>query len=342
MDTASPGNTVVAKLLWATLTAFEYINPKFSTVLSSESVILALLHTARMVISDGVLSALQASTPPAIDFFKSLPDAYIKGWGIYCLVLDKPNHPPSLYLGSATSASSGLRLRIKQYSSKCAQLNMPQHVQRLRADGYQITHSRRLMNLDIPSPELIPKLRVLYVALEAAFTFGFGVLHNRTKNYGARLPLCPWSLASLDYFGLCSHNPLIEHVEGDLELSKEEVQCIAKQKKERRKGDFARYRNSDKGQRKAKASQDQRTKDGINKNRMNMIKAEKRFYCSRCQVASDSQSAFDGHNAGNKHKKKMELLFEYCEDCRVATPNLSAYKMHIATKGHLKRVTLLA
>lgn len=49
---------------------------------------------------------------------------------------------------------------------------------------------------------------------------------RRDHDYGFN-HLCPWPLESFDYDGACSHNPLMEGIAGDLEMSEEELQKIA-------------------------------------------------------------------------------------------------------------------
>lgn len=66
---------------------------------------------------------------------------------------------------------------------------------RRSTDGYEIVHKDLLVWCPIRSPEDVPRLRVLFVLIEAAFSFLFWTMKSENKDYGMS-SCCPWPRAS--------------------------------------------------------------------------------------------------------------------------------------------------
>jgi hypothetical protein len=72
----------------------------------------------------GLFDVVQASVPPSIDFFKSLPTFFKKRRGIYAkrravyaIVLEKKLCRAKLYIGVSTHSEQGVRQRFLQYEN---------------------------------------------------------------------------------------------------------------------------------------------------------------------------------------------------------------------------------
>ena len=62
--------------------------------------------------------------------------------------------------------------------------------------------------------------------MEAALSFLFWAMSSRKELHSCR-EFCPWSRDLLEWHGLCSHNPLVEGVPGDFDLSREQLEEMA-------------------------------------------------------------------------------------------------------------------
>ncbi|KAI1140747.1 hypothetical protein F5Y05DRAFT_374715 [Hypoxylon sp. FL0543] len=84
-----------------------------------------------------MLEVLKSPGPPSVEFFRSLPRPADKVWGVYALLLEHPELPPSVYIGSGTNAKIGVFYRLRQYKT---QHHRPRLVQAAVRKGYTITH----------------------------------------------------------------------------------------------------------------------------------------------------------------------------------------------------------
>ena len=74
--------------------------------------------------------------------------------------------------------------------------------------------------------------RLLFVALEATFTFYFWALYSKDKDY--KMGACtPWPRDSFTYHGLCNHSALNERVNGNFDLTADQLTSLAALVKER-------------------------------------------------------------------------------------------------------------
>jgi hypothetical protein len=159
----------------------------------------------------------------------------------------------------------------------------------------------------------------LFLALEATFTYVFWALISKT-DYGYGLAhVCQWDRDSLEYDGLCSHNPLTESPAGDYALSAEQLEAHAAEVKQRRLEINKEWRENTKAanpetynSRISKNSQAYRDRHpGIStaagKRCKNKAVTEKRHYCAICDHAFTYPTYLRQHLAGPKHAAKAAL-----------------------------------
>ena len=97
-------------------------------------------------------------------------------------------------------------------------------VKAIREDGYTISHKGYLCWMPFANKlsDVLPA-RVLIRGLEGLFTVLVWAFENHHRNYGTP-SLCPWSLDTMEYDGLCSHTTFKEGLPGEAEgLTHEQV-----------------------------------------------------------------------------------------------------------------------
>jgi hypothetical protein len=313
---------LVLTLMWTCFmtTPQHHKHPIFAKVLLSQDPLEELLSDASIMFAPGLYQVLQSATPPSVAFFKSLATKVKKRWGIYVLVLEKAGHRSKVYIGSGTNARLGVSDRFAQYDSLNA-TTMPRCVQRALNDDYLITRKGLLCWAPIPSAALVPVLRVLFTVLEATFTFVFWCIYSKTKDYGGMDKFCLWPLDTLEYDGLCSHDPLHESVAGNFSLSAEELEAQAAEFS-RRRAEKEREREAN---RKAKdpiqyaaqrlqysATYREKNPDKVktsSKNSREKIKKQKTHYCAVCRISFDKVDALMKHLAGPVHAAKANNVY---------------------------------
>jgi hypothetical protein len=94
----------VAWLVWTilTLTPAKLKNPVQAIILTSQDVVAKLMSDSELEFALGLWDVVQASAPPSINFFKSLPSffkrsrgIYVKRWAVYAVVLRRSSVVPS-------------------------------------------------------------------------------------------------------------------------------------------------------------------------------------------------------------------------------------------------------
>lgn len=309
-------------------------NPIFDQVLPSISVITELLYSSSIVFCPGLFDILQASTAPTLAQLKSLPTNFSKRWGIYLLTLEKPLCLPKIYIGSGTSAASGVTARLNMYTTGHG---LPKYVVEALNNGYIITHKGLLLWAPIPSAEDVPLLRALFVLLEATFCFVFWAVMSKNDgdfySFGIT-SLCSWILKDLPYAGLCSHNPLIEKLGADFSLSAEDLAALQK----------ARKRNE--AARKLPANQAQFAGNV----------SSKRFFCAVCNYPAAHKSNLDNHNKSKRHLRKANPALAppparnanirarniankryHCAICNYAATHQQNLDVHLASEKHRQK-----
>ena len=290
-------------IAWACLqNGGSWINPRFLVVIPTQALLHSLFMSMGFEFCPDLLSVLQAPSPPSIDWFMALNPVVPKGvWGVYAIVLKKKGHPDLLYIGSATRSKQGARGRFGEYR---ALRRLPKYVKRAMADGYKICSHTLLCWCPIPAASLRPAQRHIVLLLEAVFTCAFWALPRKDKWFGFH-GLCPWSRSAYEYTGCCSHNPLLDPVKGDLNLTKEEIEELEAATRAKDKAYASSYgrekrANPTEGW---KASQKAKNAKQYPQTRANQVKAieEKTFYCSVCDVASTDAAAQEIHNGTPRH-----------------------------------------
>ena len=322
---------LVLFVTWACLSIRVHRNGIFKQLIPSQAILSEMCSAASLAFAPGLLEAVQSASPPAVSFFRNLPSDCSRRWAVYALVLEKPGALSLIYIGSGTDAKNGLRSRWRDYEKR--QLDkLPDHVAAALRDGYSIVHKGTLVWSPLPSAANVPRSRVLFIAMEATFTFLFWAVKSRKPDH-FMLPCCPWPLASFSYGGLCSHSPLQDSVQGRFDLSAEQLEAIAADNKEKNAAKLSQYRKDHPDLIK---STKQRS--------FAKVKASKKFHCSLCGVSCAKPWELKRHNSYTRHRLRVEKATEgiknkyRCVPCDYATSSQSAFCNHKKAQRHLRNV----
>ncbi|CAN9337257.1 unnamed protein product [Alternaria alternata] len=337
---------LLVALIWACLSVPVHKNGLFTTVLFTSTVIAEICSAASLSFCPGLLDAMQAAAPPTLSWWKSLPVNQPRRWGVYCLVLEKPGHIPLIYIGSGTDAKRGCPARLQIYEQLKHFHMWPKYVLKAHRDGYAITHIGWLVSAPIPSAGIIPPVRLLFIAMEATFSFLFWTMKSADKDYGMA-SCCPWFGKGLfTYGGLCSHNALLEMVCGNFDITPEEREAITAKVKEKNRIYQANYHKLGKlnapgkvkaRNRKAHLRFRECSRHKIQENQRRYIATQidsKKFYCDVCERACGKQCTLDRHNKSKRHlanvaKAKAGVVKKYrCKPCSFFCFKLSHMTEH--------------
>lgn len=313
-------------ITWACLTVPDiFKNALFTQFFYCQEVLSEICSTASLCFCPGLFDAVQAASPPSIEFFKGLPTNDRKRWAVYAIVLEKSGAIPLVYIGSGTNALYGVSARWGFYNRLDFTM-MPRHVCAALKDGYEITHKGILVWCSLPAAAKVPIYRLLFLAMEAAFTYTFWAVKSRLTDH-SMISCCPWALSSFTYGGLGSHNPLIELAAGDFNLSSEELEAVAAEAKKLKRQTKIKYEQSHKEEIKANKKLYQASEHGkkilrnnqatfrknhpekkaANSQRYNeKVKALKKFYCAICDSNCSSPADLRRHNATQRHLQKVK------------------------------------
>lgn len=319
-------------------------NGVFAQVFPTFEVVEQLLLES-LTFPPGLLDVLQSETPPTISFFKTLPLHTVRIWGVYLLVLEKPDARPKIYIGASTEKRSGLCNRMGQYRRG---ENFPAHVRRAVDDGYTISHKGLLCWSPIPYGGANFPLRALFLAVEATFTLFFWAMVSRTKDYG--MPrLYPWSLEAFEYDGCCGHLSLYEKIPDTYKnLTPEQIAIVVSERriKNRRRDSVTR------GPERNRADQKRRREKAL---------ALKLHSCETCNVTFGAANQLRDHKLTEKHINKVagivrpvknpvakarmnrNLLLRryYCSTCDYAAKTQQKLNYHLQTPKHLSKAALV-
>ena len=307
----------------------------------------AIAISTLLLFSPGLLEALQSPTPPAIEFFKSLPHNWTKDWGVYVLVLEKAGERARIYVGSATNADEGLRSRYRAYKSEVV---LPRWVEASMDEGFIITHKGILCRMPLPSAVDVPAFRLFVLILEGWFAYAFWAMRNSNgslKDWGMG-HTCLWDRSTLEYDGLCGHCALNEGITGDFDLTAKEIEHKASKRKEAKRirahkdhvknmeHDYEGYR----ARLHLSAAKTRAKHPGIEKRRSkkkrDKAKADKRWYCKICDMAFRDKHDLRRHEDGDKHFEKVNGHKRYqCVPCQQSFFDKKNFNKHMSSKRHL-------
>jgi len=243
-----------------------------------------------------------------VSYFKTLPTNFAKQWAIYLLVLEKAGSIPKIYIGSGTDAKSGVSARLRDYDKG---RNLPRWVQQALKDGYRIMSKGLLCETAIPSAGHAPLLRALFIVLEASLTFALWTVKTQTESGFGLTSLCRWGRHTLEYEGLCSHNPLKETVGRDFNLSAEELEApgaVASERNRKYNTTYmqnARAANPEKTRKLSKEQYDRNPQARAQATRKSRDKAKTsgKYLCALWNVNGSTKCQYDRHPATLKHQE---------------------------------------
>ena len=305
----------------------------------------------------GLLQVLLSPLPPTIDWIKSLVTQSSGLWGVYIILLEKPNCRPRIYMGSGTGMSKqGLATRFMDYTYRA---RMPQHVGKAVDEGYTITHKGVLCWTTLPLATDQFPMRSLMLLLETTFSLALWAMHSRSKTYG--MPsLLSWALDSVQYDGCCGHVAISEMVWGE-NKGLDTAQIAAKlaemdarraeQDRQTRQRYYAKRNAADfEGWRQRKNAQ-------IKKSHQK-IRVVRKWACEPCNFAFHCRFALEKHKTRASHKAKVTgsrhykhldqkkhnedikaAKTHYCSVCDAAHVSASALATHKNGPKHIKRMT---
>lgn len=343
MSSSSVLSQVFIAACWACIDVTSYINPRFRSVLDSVSTLSVLFSLANVTFCDGLLAIAWSRVPPPITWFESLSADIPKHvWGVYVIILRKSGEIPLLYIGSGTASYRGVRARIKEHHEHVL---CPVNVKHALDYGYHISHIALLAHCPIPSAANIPRIRTVFVVLEACFSGLFWAFVPSDKKFGL-WHMCPWDQDSLEWLGLCSHSSLCEAIqdrEADLDLTPEQLEEEARIRNEFNQQYQINYQrelraNPTEEYKQRQAANNKKQQPGT-KARQEEAVRNKTFYCSTCDVACRDDATLRRHNATPRHLRKLEHGTDgfQCEACDISFRYQSAYNTHLLSKGHIAK-----
>lgn len=206
-----------------------YVCPVYKIVLGEERSFNHICAESPLEFPPALFGTLQSTSPPTLDFFRSLPSPpTYKVWGIYVILMEKMGSRPKLYVGSGTG-TSGVQDRLRHYELKH---RLPRFVQAAFDEGYAISHKGLICWSPIPSVGLIPKARVRFLAVEATFChLFFAAVETRLDVLWTSF--LPWRREDVKWLPLCSHSPLMERPAGDPSMTPEQLEQYNTERKAR-------------------------------------------------------------------------------------------------------------
>jgi hypothetical protein len=167
--------------------------------------------------------------------------------------------------------------------------------------------------------------------------FCFLAFSAKTKFKYGFPDICLWDRDTLEYKGLCSHNPLYETPLGNFNLTPEQLETMAAERAEKEAADARRYRH-----------------DAYHRDPEHFREAERRlaakdveskkYYCEVCDHASQTSKDLRAHNLNTRHlhlvaTQHLPADRKYsCELCDCNPGSAHALNRHQRSKMHLHRV----
>lgn len=233
--------TLVVNFIWETLSTDHYVNPIFDTIFTSPETIAAYVGLADLKFHPDLHDILNSPNAPTLEWLKSFDTTLPPNktsWGIYFLLLEKPGAQPLLYIGSRTSVAGGLRPRLQQHLNHST---IPHLMDKAYDNGYNTVHQGLLATCATPTAADVPKMRAVIIALETMFHWVFWSFAEEYLDYNLP-PRATWDPSTLPWRGANSHNPMLGDVAGEFDLTSEELEEIAANKKANKVAQYnARY-----------------------------------------------------------------------------------------------------
>jgi hypothetical protein len=211
--------------------------PIFTAVMPDHAAVEDLFNeTERMCFAEDLEPTLLSNDSPEIDFFKNTPKASsFTGslmFALYNTVMSFPGLPDEVYFGTAAHSTTGHTGRMKVYDPDYTgdRSFLPSRIRKRLDEGWKIVHVGFVVWMDMPPPEMRPRLRLLMLAIEATLTFAFWAgdwsKYNSHKGFEE---FCLWKRPSLSYNGLCTHSSMNEPVYSEIGLTPDELEVIRQQ-----------------------------------------------------------------------------------------------------------------
>lgn len=324
MDTATTLRLVLTHT-WKCLSQPVWKNGLFTTLFPDADDLARAASVVPISFCPGLYEAMTAPTPPSPDFFSGVPsrteDKY--SWAVYCIVMQKEG-VQDIYIGSGTDSRKGCHPRWRTYDQGLSAPPdlLPKMVRLALKSGWKITHKGMMAYSPTPRAGVVPISRLLFVAMEAMFSFYFWTMHSKStaKQYGMG-ECCPWPRESFEYGGLCTHSSLTEAIASDFDLSPEELEKISAMIKEKNRLYQQQYHQMERA-----------TRPDYLKARMK--KADQKYRKNNKQGAKAKEARY--------YEKSLASLKWYCEPCDRPCRKESELKRHLTSKGHQKEVDLAA
>jgi hypothetical protein len=346
LESATNALALVSSICWTLIhQPSSWINPGYHALISTAEMLTNLL--SQLTFCAGLKEVLSAPTPPPIGWFLQLdPHIPKSSWGVYLMVLEKDGHEPCIYVGSSVDVTQGIWARLGQHLRGARD---PSRVKQVKDEGYKIVHLTILAYMGIPTPPERTKSRALIRILEACFHYVFWSMWSKDVMYSFPINETWWSPASFQYRGLSSHNPLIEGIEVNDQLSEDqliEMDRVRKEKEEKQQQKWfeqlrvhnAEVRADPELKRERLERQRPRTRA-----RLQRVIASKIHHCSTCHISFTTASHLRVHNTTMSHKKLTNGLESpddryYCGPCDIyifrRTSNIDR---HNKSKRHLEK-----
>jgi hypothetical protein len=324
----------------------------FAYYFPTEDAMRTVMQLASFEFASGLLRVLRSAAPPTIEFFKSLPPAAGRLWAVYVLVLEKHGCIPRIYFGSATDSTTGVHNRMTTYNRRVRtgkpDSTISLYVEKSLTEGYVITHQGMVAWIPLPSAAFRDSLRAFILVLETLFALLFWGMKSRTKDYF--MPrLCPWSIDSLPYHGLCTHFSINEGlvVNTALEtLTPEEINAADLERKKAKNRQYIANKGEGVHAARTKAYGDQALE-------------KQTFKCTVCDLTFRSNAKLLTHQARPIHINKAAGITKqpkgrggsqnaitkrkhYCEPCDHAAASAKRLETHLNGPRHAKRLKTLA
>lgn len=334
--------SLIVLVTWLCISVDAYINPRFRAVFPAVENLRAVLPQLSLSFCDGLFDIIQADNAPSIDWFLSLPSDIPRNlWGIYVLVLRKGSRY-KLYIGSGTgNFHGGVRTRILQHQNRTVE---PSLVRTAKRQGYKQVHSSLLAWCNRPGPAQVPLFRTALVAVEAALHLIFWPMYKTTTRYN--FPESPWPRDSLEWAGLCSHNPLAEGVINgvdNIEFTAEQLEAMAaaarQQSRVVRQAYDRKLRANKTPAYRAARLRYSRTNQPKAAAKGKLDIANKRFHCKPCNHTARNGWGLRRHEATPRHASVVaDGCGLYCEPCGYQAKDRNVLHRHQSSQRHAARV----